>query len=147
MDVSERLKKMSDLEEDPHSLEPASNSESSRSEDKIASMEPDIQDQSILSSSEQLLEEEEPHPNSFVKLTNLSKTFGRVPSEQHAALVELTRPHRDSFDWLINHGLYHVARDLPPVEFALKNGCRVGLDFQDIKVDKPFVPVDEKVCL
>ena len=111
----------------------------------------DSQDKSILSTAstgkETIKDAEaaEPHPNSFIKLTNLSKTFGAVPKEQHAPLIELTRPHRDSFDWLVEQGLFHIARDMPPVEFPLKNGCRVGLHFEEIEVVKPFVAVDEKV--
>ena len=91
------------------------------------------------------LEAVEPHPNSFVKLTNLGKDFGATPEKQHEPLVELTRPHRDSFDWLINEGLFHIARDLPPMEFQLKNGCRISINFEEIEVNKPTVSADDKV--
>ena len=87
----------------------------------------------------------EPHPNSFIKLTNLRKDFGATPAKQHAPLVELTRPHRESFDWLISEGLFHIARDLPPVEFQLRNGCRISINFEEVEVRNPIVNVEEKV--
>jgi DNA-directed RNA polymerase beta subunit len=44
-------------------------------------------------------------------------------------IENLTKFHIDSFNWMIDQGLRHAIRRMPPVEMSLKNGSRLSLRF------------------
>ncbi|CAF0932574.1 unnamed protein product, partial [Brachionus calyciflorus] len=50
------------------------------------------------------------------------------------SLENLTKFHIDSFDWMLDQGLRHAIKNIPPVEFKLKNGSKVSYKLIDCKI-------------
>ncbi|XP_070550165.1 DNA-directed RNA polymerase I subunit RPA2-like [Ptychodera flava] len=74
---------------------------------------------------------------SFKHLTD--PKFGKPPDKQHQALQNLTKPHIESFNYMLKEGLKLAIQDIPPVEFSLQSGQRVSLSFTDVSVGVPAV--------
>ncbi|KAG0723413.1 DNA-directed RNA polymerase I subunit RPA2 [Chionoecetes opilio] len=66
--------------------------------------------------------------------------FGRIPETRNEAVVSLGAPHVDSFNFFLGKGLQEIVLDIPPLEFALKNGSRIKLMLSGAVVSKPRLP-------
>ncbi|XP_076461526.1 DNA-directed RNA polymerase I subunit RPA2-like [Babylonia areolata] len=64
---------------------------------------------------------------------------------QWEALQELTKPHIDSFNYLITEGVQKVVQHLSPVEFESPGGQRCSLFIQDVNISSPRLPDSNKV--
>lgn len=62
--------------------------------------------------------------------------------KQLESLEKLTQFHIDSFDWMIDQGLRHAIKRIPPIEFTIKNGSRVSY-----KIIVRIIQSDDEVFL
>ncbi|XP_038045257.1 DNA-directed RNA polymerase I subunit RPA2-like [Patiria miniata] len=69
------------------------------------------------------------------------ENYGKISAEQHLPLQELTKPHIESFNYVMREGLSLAVRNIPPVEFELENGDRISFAFKDATVGLPMVSV------
>ncbi|XP_041365759.1 DNA-directed RNA polymerase I subunit RPA2-like [Gigantopelta aegis] len=73
-------------------------------------------------------------------LKNLQNPDYGVPEKHHYGMLhELTRPHIDSFNYMLHEGLAKAVQSIPPVQFALPNGDRVSLILADATIQPPMV--------
>ncbi|KAG1649768.1 DNA-directed RNA polymerase I subunit RPA2 [Nymphon striatum] len=68
------------------------------------------------------------------------KNFGRPKEKQLQAIQDLAKPHVESFNFMVNHGLSQAIQSIDPVEFELPSGERVSLVLQDASLHYPNVP-------
>ncbi|XP_022087163.1 DNA-directed RNA polymerase I subunit RPA2-like [Acanthaster planci] len=68
-----------------------------------------------------------------------SGDYGKIPANQHLPLQELTKPHIESFNYVIREGLSLAVRNISPVEFQLGNGDRITLAFRDATIGLPMI--------
>ncbi|XP_064648156.1 DNA-directed RNA polymerase I subunit RPA2-like [Lineus longissimus] len=75
------------------------------------------------------------------EFTNLwSPDYGRPPKVQHQPLQDLTKPHIDSFNYMIREGLAKSVRCMQPLSFKLKNGDIAEFSVVDVNIFAPEVP-------
>lgn len=55
-------------------------------------------------------------------------------------LQTLGRPHIDSFNYLLEDGLFESINNTPPVHLSLPNGDKVSLWLNDVSIHQPVVP-------
>lgn len=55
------------------------------------------------------------------------------------SLQNLTKFHIDSFDWMVDQGLRHAIKNIPSVEFKLKNESKVCYKIIDCKILPPRI--------
>lgn len=67
------------------------------------------------------------------------ENFTKLDNSEMQSLVNLTKFHIDSFDWMLDEGLHHAIKRIPPVEFKLKNGSIVTYSIVDAKILAPTV--------
>ncbi|XP_064598141.1 LOW QUALITY PROTEIN: DNA-directed RNA polymerase I subunit RPA2-like [Liolophura sinensis] len=67
------------------------------------------------------------------------KDYGRPKKEQHPPLQELTKPHTDSFNYMLREGLTKAVQNIEPVEFVLPNDDKIALFIRDATVFSPAV--------
>jgi DNA-directed RNA polymerase I subunit RPA2 len=72
---------------------------------------------------------------SFRNLTSLD--YGKCSDHQHKLLQEITRPHVDSFNFMLEEGLAYAIADIPNVEFLDENNRKVSLFFQEATITYP----------
>ena len=77
-------------------------------------------------------------PPSFKHLRpeNFNNLDEALPVE---SLENLTKFHIDSFDWMLDQGLRHAIKNIPPVEFKLKNDSKVAYKLIDCKIVAPKI--------
>ncbi|XP_013402434.1 DNA-directed RNA polymerase I subunit RPA2 [Lingula anatina] len=76
-------------------------------------------------------------PQTFQHLTD--PNYGRPGKVQHLPLQEITRPHIDSFNYMLREGLVKAVQDIPPIEFALPNGQKISLNIVEAHVSSPKI--------
>ncbi|KAK7111027.1 DNA-directed RNA polymerase I subunit RPA2-like [Littorina saxatilis] len=85
------------------------------------------------------------------RLANMAKEYsmkGGVPREQQwAALQELTKPHIDSFNYLLHEGLNKIVQHMLPVQFEISGGKRYSIFIQDMTILSPRLPESNKVAI
>lgn len=74
------------------------------------------------------------------KLTNTSPNFGKPPDKQNELLQSLGVPHIESFNYMLEDGLFHGLKDSTPVYLTLPNDDKVVLWLDDVHIYKPTVP-------
>ncbi|XP_018361298.1 PREDICTED: DNA-directed RNA polymerase I subunit RPA2 isoform X2 [Trachymyrmex cornetzi] len=83
------------------------------------------------------------------KLTNTSPNFGIPPDKQNELLQSLGVPHIDSFNYMLEDGLFYSLKDCTPVYLTLTNGDKVVLWMDDVHIYKPTIPsstIGVKTC-
>ncbi|XP_077978209.1 DNA-directed RNA polymerase I subunit RPA2-like [Glandiceps talaboti] len=65
--------------------------------------------------------------------------FGKPPQKQHQVLQDLTKPHIESFNFMLTEGLKLAVIDIPPVEFSLQTGQKVSLSLVDASIGVPTI--------
>ncbi|CAK8677674.1 unnamed protein product [Clavelina lepadiformis] len=79
-------------------------------------------------------------------LRNLTDpNYAKPPTSQHKPLQDLTKPHVDSFNWFVNHGVKLLAKGITPVE-SLVNGRRIAFSLVDAAIEKPKVDDGFRNC-
>jgi DNA-directed RNA polymerase I subunit RPA2 len=67
------------------------------------------------------------------------ENFNKLNDKDMESLVNLTKFHIDSFDWMVDEGLSHAIKRIPPVEFKIKNGSVISYRITDAKIFPPTV--------
>lgn len=80
-------------------------------------------------------------PEQFTpSLKHLTEAGYGIPKEaQLPALQELTRPHIDSFNYVLQEGLRCAIQHMKPCQFALPNGQRITISIVDATIGMPKV--------
>ncbi|XP_077268648.1 RNA polymerase I subunit Rpl135 isoform X1 [Temnothorax americanus] len=76
------------------------------------------------------------------KLTNTSPNFGKPPDKQNELLQSLGTPHVESFNYMLEDGLFQGLKDSTPVYLTLPNDDKVVLRLDDVYIYKPTVPTN-----
>ncbi|KAL6447618.1 hypothetical protein ACFW04_000064 [Cataglyphis niger] len=74
------------------------------------------------------------------KLTNTSPNFGEPPEKQNSLLQSLGTPHIESFNYMLEEGLFQSIKNSIPVYLTLPNDDKVVLWLDDVQISKPTVP-------
>ncbi|XP_014601550.1 PREDICTED: DNA-directed RNA polymerase I subunit RPA2 [Polistes canadensis] len=74
------------------------------------------------------------------KLTNTSPNFGIPPDKQNPLLQNLGTPHIDSFNYMLEDGLFTATKDILPVHLQLANGDKIKLWINDVSIYHPSIP-------
>ncbi|XP_011868721.1 PREDICTED: DNA-directed RNA polymerase I subunit RPA2 [Vollenhovia emeryi] len=74
------------------------------------------------------------------KLTNTSPNFGVPPDKQNELLQSLGAPHIDSFNYMLDDGLFQSLKDSTPVYLTLPNDDKIVLWLDNVHIHKPTVP-------
>ncbi|PVD31138.1 hypothetical protein C0Q70_10416 [Pomacea canaliculata] len=80
-------------------------------------------------------------------LERLDVNGGQPKENQHKALQELTKPHIDSFNHMIRHGIHDIVEHMLPVEFELPGGQQCALYLKGISILPPRLPDTNKVSV
>ncbi|XP_049533651.1 DNA-directed RNA polymerase I subunit RPA2 [Anopheles darlingi] len=75
------------------------------------------------------------------ELTNLRPKYREIPAKQNEILVNLGRPHVDSFNYMLEEGIGDMVERLEPQTFELPNQNRVTLRITDVSIARPEVPM------
>jgi DNA-directed RNA polymerase beta subunit len=54
------------------------------------------------------------------------ENFNKFDEKTLESIDKLTKFHIESFDWMVDQGLNHAVKNIPPVEFQLKNGSKIS---------------------
>lgn len=65
------------------------------------------------------------------------ENFTKLEDDEMESLVKLTKFHIDSFDWMVDQGLRHAIKRIPPVEFKIKNGSIISYRIIDAQILPP----------
>ncbi|KAK7499458.1 hypothetical protein BaRGS_00009433 [Batillaria attramentaria] len=69
-----------------------------------------------------------------------------VPRDrQHTAMQELTRPHIDSFNFLLHEGLNKIVQHMLPVEFETPAGQKCAVFLEEVNIVPPRLPESNKM--
>uniref|UniRef100_T1J3J6 DNA-directed RNA polymerase subunit beta n=1 Tax=Strigamia maritima TaxID=126957 RepID=T1J3J6_STRMM len=63
-----------------------------------------------------------------------------IPAVTIPELKTLSKPHVDSFNYILQGGLGSAIEDIPPVEFSTPNGEKISIKLTDATIAKPMVP-------
>ena len=65
------------------------------------------------------------------------ENFNKLDEKEMDSLVNLTKFHIDSFDWMVDQGLRHAIKRIPPVEFKIKKQESKPMEIvRDLKLNK-----------
>ncbi|CAF3588766.1 unnamed protein product [Rotaria sordida] len=70
----------------------------------------------------------------------LTKTFNHIDGPIQT-MCDITRPHVDSFNWMLKEGLMKAASTILPLEFETNTKLRVKLKFVSLEIARPKVKV------
>ncbi|XP_037077258.1 DNA-directed RNA polymerase I subunit RPA2-like [Pollicipes pollicipes] len=79
-------------------------------------------------------------PPSKPSLANLTRNFGSIKADSNKLLKSLSQSHIDAFNDVLQGGLNAAVIALPPLDFALPDGTRVGLCATGASIGMPRVP-------
>ncbi|XP_033111120.1 DNA-directed RNA polymerase I subunit RPA2-like [Anneissia japonica] len=78
--------------------------------------------------------------NRHLTVTN----YGKPSSHQNQILQNLTEPHIQSFNYMLEEGLMLAVQNMQPIQFSIPSGARVTLSFQSASIGTPTVAKDNK---
>ncbi|XP_015514488.1 DNA-directed RNA polymerase I subunit RPA2 [Neodiprion lecontei] len=74
------------------------------------------------------------------QLTNTRLDFGKPPTNQNPILQSLGAPHIDSFNYMLQDGIFEAVENLIPVHLLLANGDKIILTIEDVSISPPSLP-------